>query len=209
LAYFIQRRGLGGVEYALTDSSEDTLQFAGDVLPEPVRRYQIDLLDLHWADRWDCAFLLDVLEHIPDHEAALREIRRALTPGGLLFVTVPALNAFWTWNDELAHHQRRYNRSEFRRLAELCGYELVDCRYFMFFLSPLLLGSRLMVAPKLKSMTEDQRRALSRKMHRVPHPVVNALLGTIFRCETPTGHFLPFPWGTSLLAVLRKPALAE
>jgi hypothetical protein len=42
-------------------------------------------------------------------------------------------------------------------------------------------------------------------MHRVPNPVVNEALGLIFACETPLGHYLPFPWGSSVLAVLQKP----
>jgi hypothetical protein len=43
------------------------------------------------------------------------------------------------------------------------------------------------------------------KTHRVPAAPVNALLSLAFCCETPLGHLLPFPWGTSILAVLRKP----
>jgi 2-polyprenyl-3-methyl-5-hydroxy-6-metoxy-1,4-benzoquinol methylase len=96
-----------------------------------VRRYQIDLRNLLWRDRWDLAFLLDVLEHIPEERNVLTEIQAALAPGGLLFITTPALNCFWTWNDDIAGHQRRYSRVDFHRLAQQCGYRLVDARYFM------------------------------------------------------------------------------
>jgi hypothetical protein len=40
--------------------------------------------------------------------------------------------------------------------------------------------------------------------YRVPHPIVNGALAAIFGCESPLGHRLPFPWGTSLLAVLQR-----
>ena len=205
LKYMLDQGALRGGDVALADSSQLALRYASGVLPESVRRYQIDLLDLQWTNRWDMAFLLDVLEHIPNDQHALQQIREALSPGGLLFVTTPALQRFWTWNDEAVHHQRRYSRADFRRLAEACGFELVSTRYFMFLLSPLLLAARWR-RPDLARMTDEQRRALLERTHRVPHPLINASLGSIFACETPLGHWLPFPWGTSILAVLRKPS---
>ena len=95
-----------GAELALSDSSAHALQLAMSSLPGGVGLYQADLLDLQWRDRWDCLFLLDVLEHIPDHEAVLRQIHEATIPGGLLFLTVPALMSFWSFVDEAGHHQR-------------------------------------------------------------------------------------------------------
>lgn len=192
-------------EYALADSSEVALRAAAAVLPDRVARYQVDLLNLQWRDRWDLAFMLDVLEHIPEHERALEQARDALAPGGLLFITVPALRAFWTWNDELAHHQRRYSRADFRRLASTCGLRLLDARYFMFFLSPLLMASRLTTGARVGAMSDDAKARLMERMHRVPGPVVNGAMAAIFGGETPLGHVLPFPWGTSVLAVLQKP----
>jgi SAM-dependent methyltransferase len=205
VAFLAKAGGFAPAELALADSSEDALRFAAADLPDRVDRYQVDLMDLHWRDRWDVAFLLDVLEHIPDQVRALRQISEALSPGGLLFVTVPALRAFWTWNDEVVGHQRRYSRGDFRRLAGECGLDLVDARYFMFFLSPLLLMSRLAAKPDLSKLPKERVWALVEKMHRVPQPPVNTALALAFRAETPLGHLLPFPWGTSVLAVLRKP----
>jgi SAM-dependent methyltransferase len=191
-------------ELALGDSSIRGLQLAESVVGADVRRYQIDLLDLYWHDRWDIAFLLDVLEHIPDDAKALEQIRAALRPGGLLFVATPALNCFWSYNDELVHHVRRYSRGDFRRLAEQAGLQYCYSRYFMFFLSPLLLLSRLK-RPNIKAMTTDQIRDHLGRTHRVPVGAINGALGWVFAAETPLGHWLPFPWGTSILGVFRKP----
>ena len=124
-------------ELALADSSEEALRFAESILSPTISRYRIDLLNLQWNDRWEVAFLLDVLEHIPDHEKALRQVFEALTPGGLLIVTVPAFQAFWTWNDDLVHYQRRYTKSSLSALARGCGFQVLEARYFMFFLTPL------------------------------------------------------------------------
>jgi len=201
---YITDRGLRAAEIALGDSSRLALDYAAGVVPSNVNRYQIDLLQLHWQERWDVAFLLDVLEHIPEHEEALRQIHRALVPGGLLFVTTPALDCFWTWNDEAAHRVRRYSKQEFRRLAATTGFQSLDARYFMFILSPLLLAPRSFARPDLSKLSDEERQGLLAKTHRIPSPIVNALLGAAFSLETPLGHWYRFPWGTSLLAVLEK-----
>lgn len=42
-----------------------------------------------WRERFDVAFLRDVIEHLDDATIALRNIRRVLKPGGVLYVTFP------------------------------------------------------------------------------------------------------------------------
>ena len=71
-------------ELALADSSLRALEDAELVVGPEVRRYQIDLLRPGWEERWDVAFLLDVLEHIPEDVEVLKQIHRALRPGGYL-----------------------------------------------------------------------------------------------------------------------------
>jgi SAM-dependent methyltransferase len=203
--YLGRRADFPIAELALGDSSEAALDLAAESLPPGVSRHCVDLLDLPWSERWDMAFLLDVIEHIPDDREALRQVRRALAPGGVLFVTVPALRQFWTWNDDFARHQRRYHRAELTKLASECGFEALDARYFMFFLSPLLMLSRVASGRRARTLTDEQRRELAVRMHEVPSPPINGLLATVFGLESPLGHAIPFPWGTSLLAVLRKP----
>ena len=206
LAYLTKGHCFPTGELALADSSSQALERAARVLPSGTEMFQVDLLNLPWRDRWDVAFLLDVLEHIPDQEEALRQVYQVLAPGGILFVTTPALRVFWSWNDEAVHHIRRYSKSDFKSLAAATGFRLLDTRYFMFFLSPLLLATRLVARAELKDMSEEQAREVMKRMHRIPGPVVNTILGTIFSCETPVGHYLPFPWGSSILAVLQKPS---
>lgn len=191
-------------ELALSDSSLHALELASSTVGGNVSRYQTDLLSLGWENRWDVAFLLDVLEHIPKDAEALRQIKQALKSGGLLFVTTPALQGFWSYNDELAHHVRRYAKQDFKRLAEATGLRLLRARYFMFFLSPLLWLSRLN-RPNLGRMSEEEVRRLMRRTHRVPSKPVNGLLRFIFDLETPVGLKLPFPWGTSILGIFQKP----
>ncbi len=195
-------------ELALGDSSIQALEYAADVVGPAVPRYQIDLLDLPWENRWDVVFLLDVLEHIPEDVQAMKQVLKALRPGGIAIITTPALRQFWTYNDDLAKHVRRYSRREFSNLARDCGLELSLSRYFMFFLSPLLYLSRLK-SPDIARMSPAEINAHLEQTHRVPSPAINGLLRSIFSMETPLGALIPFPWGTSILGVFRRPATLD
>jgi SAM-dependent methyltransferase len=194
----LQRSGLQFGELALADSSVAALRIAGDVAPG-LQRYQVDLTRLGWTKRWDVVFLLDVIEHCPDDVAVLAQAHEALTPSGIALVTVPALQRFWSWNDEAVGHQRRYSRTDLAAAAERAGFSVLDTRYFMFLLSPLLLLSRLG-----KPRAGDDPWKWVERTHAVPSKPVNRLLGLIFAAETPLGLWTHFPWGASALAVLQK-----
>ena len=200
--YLADRRADRFQTLALADSSDTALTLAKNALPASAQRYQIDLMNLGWGNQWDCAFLLDVIEHLPDDTEAVCQAAQALKPGGYLFITTPALKQFWSYNDELAHHQRRYNRNDYRDLAARTGLELCDARYFMFFLSPLYLLSRM--KPGIAKMSDNEKKALVLKQHAIPAGPINATLRAIFSAETPAGHWMRFPWGTSILGVFRK-----
>jgi SAM-dependent methyltransferase len=189
-------------ELALADSSVAALQRAGSLLDPKIARYQIDLLNLGWSERWNVAFLLDVLEHLPDDVAAMREVSAAMKPGGLVLVTMPALDVFWSYNDELAHHQRRYSRASMEHLATSAGLRLVAARYFMFFLSPVLWLSRF--KRSASNLTAEQKSEVLARSHRVPPSPINTALSLIFGAETPLGHRIPFPWGTSIFGIFEK-----
>jgi SAM-dependent methyltransferase len=204
ISYLHQRAADLFGELALADSSIEALQAALPVVGPAVKRYQVDLLHLGWQRRWDLAFLLDVLEHIPDHLGALREAREALRPGGLLVVSMPALRFFWSYNDELVHHVRRYSRADLANVAAQAHLELCRSRYFMFLLSPLLLASR-MGRRNVANMTHEQILAMQRRTHAVPAAPVNRLLQLVFAMETPLGWHCPLPWGSSVMAVFRRP----
>jgi 2-polyprenyl-3-methyl-5-hydroxy-6-metoxy-1,4-benzoquinol methylase len=191
-------------ELALADSSLRALEFAATVLGSQLPRFQVDLRDLGWKERWDIVFLLDVLEHIQDHNSVVQQICQCLRPNGLLFLTVPALDFFWSYNDELARHQRRYSLRDIKSLSCECELTLTKARYFMFFLSPLLYFSRFR-GLKSGTMSRDEIKEIMARTHRIPSKPVNALLKWLFALETPLGLRLPFPWGTSVLSIFQKP----
>jgi SAM-dependent methyltransferase len=192
----------GFSELALADSSEVALEMAAKFLSPKITKYQIDLMNLGWEDRWDAAFLLDVIEHLPDDTDAVSASAKALKPGGFLFITTPASQKFWSYHDDLAQHKRRYVGRDFQALAEHTGLKLIDARYFMFFLSPLYLLSR--AASRTQNLSEKEKRTILANQSKTPAALVNSILSLMFCAETPIGHLIKFPWGTSILGVFQK-----
>jgi SAM-dependent methyltransferase len=200
---YLDEHGPSFGELAMGDSSPEALRLARQAVPESVRCYNVSIYDLPWTRRWDVVFVLDVIEHLADDAAALRQIARALKPGGLIVASVPALMAFWSYTDVVGGHHRRYSCDDLNALGARAGLEVLDARYFMFLLSPMLWASRKR-APRPETQTAEQLRKLAEESHQVPSPPVNALLGAVFGSETPLGLNVRFPWGTSALAVFRN-----
>jgi len=73
----------------------------------------------------DTVVCLNVLEHVEDHEAALRSMRAILAKkGGRLILLVPSYTALYSDLDKGLGHFRRYERDELRRLVEAVGFEV-------------------------------------------------------------------------------------
>jgi SAM-dependent methyltransferase len=84
--------------------------------------------------------LFDVLEHMERDGEFLDQIRRALAPGGRLYITVPAYQAIWSAEDESAGHFRRYTRRALCRVLAAHGFTVEYATYFFWCLpAPILL----------------------------------------------------------------------
>lgn len=152
----------------------------------------------------DLVCLFDTLEHIADEAATLREIRRILTPGGLAVFTVPAYQFLWSNNDRVAHHHRRYTRTRLKRTLADAGFEAVRFSYYNTFLFPLILPAVLLLKAKerLIGLKDPDHTNLS---VRIPAPL-NSVLAAIMSSERRFLGRLSFPFGHSLLGIVRKPA---
>ena len=139
----------------------------------------------------------DVLEHLDDDGAAVRELTRLLKPGGVLVVTVPALRMLWSDWDVSLHHRRRYHQPELKKLLSLPTLDLVRCSYF----NSILLPAIMMVRTWRKFF--PPKPGDERAEDRVPGSFVNRILYHTMVKPACWGWFEP-PAGVSLLAVARK-----
>jgi len=96
------------------------------------------------AETMDCVLALDVIEHVKDDIAALREAHRVLRPGGVLVLTVPAFMSLWRSHDELYGHYRRYSKAALLAAVRAAGFETERCEFTKcLFYFPLLVRAKL------------------------------------------------------------------
>ena len=75
-----------------------------------------------WEARFDTVLMINVLEHVPDPAAALKNIRRSLAPGGRAVILVPQHPGLYGTIDEALHHRERYTRAGLERQLVDAGF---------------------------------------------------------------------------------------
>jgi SAM-dependent methyltransferase len=148
---------------------------------------------------FDAVLALDVLEHLDDDAAGLREALRLVKPGGLLLITVPALPSLWGGQDVVSEHRRRYTKHTLTRLFDAAGLKGYRASYFNTLLFPLVASVRLARratgrGERTRSDFEDNRPG-----------AVNDLLAWVFSLESSLINSAPLPIGVSLVATYRLP----
>jgi dolichyl-phosphate beta-glucosyltransferase len=139
---------------------------------------------------------LDVIEHLDDDVAGLRELRRAAGPDGLVVVMVPAYRWAWSDHDVRLGHRRRYDRAGLRAAASSAGLEVLRCTHVHSWLvPPALLIRRTPIGRLLRGSAEEAS---------MGHPVINRLLRAVTAVERRVLARRDLPAGLSILLVARS-----
>ncbi|MCH8853913.1 MAG: class I SAM-dependent methyltransferase [Planctomycetes bacterium] len=146
------------------------------------------ILELFAGKRFDSAMCLNVIEHIPDHQAVLNHVFALLKPGGHFAVVAPAGPWLYGTMDAADHHCRRYRLTDMVAIFEQAGFDVVRSKYFNFIgaLGWFYYG-----------------RVLKREF--IPGGSTLGFADRLIRIGRAIERFIPTPLGQSVLCVGQKP----
>ena len=150
---------------------------------------------------FDVVTCLDVIEHIEDDDGGLAEIARVVKPGGLLVLTVPAFQVFWSDHDVINHHKRRYRR---HRIREMIGqdFDFEVLSYYNTHLFPIAVAVRMLKKIEMALYPAATRKVEAENTY-LPRSL-NSLFAGIFGAERLWLKRFSSPIGLSIICVARR-----
>lgn len=130
-------------------------------------RVGMDAVELPGAERqrYDTLLLLDVIEHLSDPAAFLRNLAGAFPHVRHVVITVPARQELWSNYDEFYGHFRRYTPEMLETLSSQLGWSLDRKGYFFHLVYlPAWIMARLGISRETRLKPP---RGLGRVIHRM------------------------------------------
>ena len=151
------------------------------------------------AASFDVVTSFDVIYSLPDEaeRAAVAEMFRVLRPGGHLVINVAAMALLTGNHSVLSGEVRRYSRASLARVLRDGGFEIRRISYTNATIMPMVTAVRL-----LQRVTGH--RESTREISIPPRPV-NSALAALLRLEAAGLQLVNMPFGSSLLALARRP----
>jgi SAM-dependent methyltransferase len=138
---------------------------------------------------------LDVVEHLDDDLAGLKEMRRVLRHGGRALLFVPAFMFLWGVQDDISNHRRRYTLKGLKDVVRKAGFEVERATYVnISFFAPIILGRLFMRVTGLRPESENN----------ITIGFMNGVLGKLLAAERGPLRYLNFPFGVSIICVARR-----
>src|SRR5947207_7426854 len=137
------------------DVSSEALEFCRARGLSKVKQGAAEALPYEDAS-FDLVTGLDVVEHLDDDVAGLKEMRRVLRPRGRALLFVPAFMFLWGVQDDISHHRRRYTRAGLENVVRAAGFEIERFTYAnITFFGPILFGRLLMRLTGFRPASEN------------------------------------------------------
>ena len=107
---------------------EDFAAFASSRFPRRFAWLEADLQNFVPEEKFQLVTAIDILEHIPDDAAVLRNFHACLEEGGKLIISTPSdLDIAARFTEE--HVRPGYNKLHLEELLGACGFELEESVY--------------------------------------------------------------------------------
>jgi SAM-dependent methyltransferase len=171
------------------------LNFAANRLPG-TELMQMDAREIPFTAEFDVIGAFDVIEHIEEDRDVLRQMYRAVKPGGGIIITVPQHPWLWSGVDDYSYHKRRYTRSELTDKVQQAGFRILRVTSFITLLLPVLMASRARYK-RTERFDSDSEVRIGSTLNRALTAVLSVERGLI-RAG------VPMPAGGSLLLVGRR-----
>lgn len=165
-----------------------------------IKCYQLDAENIPFKEEYDIIGIFDVLEHIDNDNKVLKDINYALRKSGRVIITVPAFKFLWSYCDNVSCHKKRYVKKMLKKKLEENGFQIERISYMFFFISPLIMVSRII--GKFFVKKEKQQAMVENELKIIP--IINNVFYYLMKIEAYIVKYLNLPFGTSLIAVARK-----
>jgi ubiquinone/menaquinone biosynthesis C-methylase UbiE len=151
------------------------------------------------TDAVRCLTSMDVLEHLDDDLAAVKEYVRCIQPGGRILLMCPAYPWLFSDHDRWAEHRRRYTVGSLRQLGLAAGLEVERSTYLYSFLVPAAFLLRRTALRHLKRSPSDESTSFV-------HPALNRVLYALSSLERRWGRRHRIPFGLTAMVIGRVPS---
>lgn len=147
--------------------------------------------DIPKEEKYNLLIMLDLIEHLNDPVALLKEYRDYLAPNGILLILVPSFQSLWSQHDVALGHVKRYTVPMLKRETTEAGFKAITQGYLFSIFFPVVYI--------LRRFFRDNSGESGESDLKLPNPLVNKICYFLGVIERKLGNLLPF--GTSAYGI--------
>jgi len=134
--YFVEQARIAGWDAEGVEPSAWAATYAREQLQQPVREATLESAE-YASESFDLVTFWEVIEHLPQPDAFLKEVARILRPGGTIAFSTPDSGSLaarlsgrrWLGWQKVPEHLYFFDFRTLRTLLERTGFEVISRRY--------------------------------------------------------------------------------